>query len=314
MIILLYYFIQYITMKYKLFFLLIILSPLSFIDIEPYMEPAIEVYEIHEIKQDIEIGFVNPIFTINAYLEGNYYDYFANNSLDPAKHLNIEIDRTIKKHPQFMNNVSKIENITVTYIDDITVHNNEIGMFDILIFVHNEYVTLQEYHNMIEFMNNGGKVILLDGNSFFVEVEYKNNMMKLINGKGRQNITDTWIKGDVSAFYNPDEPLQSMNYIHIGSHFAVYRGEDYTNNFVYNHPIGISFKELYDKKFVSDVGSYEDNKVINPNADMIIKWSMDIKMYQLNNLIHFGIFASNYMHIVDIYNLFILSIYYMFNL
>ncbi len=38
--------------------------------------------------------------------------------------------------------------------------------------MHNEYVTMQEYYNLIRFIKAGGNAIILNGNAFFAEVDY----------------------------------------------------------------------------------------------------------------------------------------------
>lgn len=138
------------------------------------------------------VAMVKPVFTAAAY--AGYYTCFAGSTnyktcfdqpiLDGWAHSSGAVpfmDALIREgYPS--------ENIKV--INDITVHNGDIfdslgrPIYSTLVFFHNEYVTLREYHNMVNFMKAGGNVIILNGNAFFAEVIYDSatNYVKLVSG------------------------------------------------------------------------------------------------------------------------------------
>lgn len=70
-----------------------------------------------------------------------------------------------------------------------------IDKYDILVLGHQEYVTQREYDNLKHFVENGGTLILIDGNVFYAQVSYDrhHHSITLVKGHGwAYNGITTW--------------------------------------------------------------------------------------------------------------------------
>ena len=111
----------------------------------------------------------------------------------------------------FMEHVIKVApNATVTVIRDEDVNdghifsdqNNSTNAYNVLLLFHNEYATQEMYDNYRKFVENGGKIIFIDGNVFYAEVSYDQNNRTITLVKGhdwefdgevaRRSVSERW--------------------------------------------------------------------------------------------------------------------------
>ena len=157
------------------------------------------------------IAFIEPTFTHAAYAN-SFYVFYNKHINEPngkavttdLPFLTAQIDPIAEQSSShrflsLVNNVktllpnSKIQVLTDEGADAGAIFNkpiknddsnHTINAFDILILGHQEYVTQKEYNNFKQFVQNGGKIIFLDGNVFFAEVKYDrvNSTITLVKG------------------------------------------------------------------------------------------------------------------------------------
>jgi hypothetical protein len=151
----------------------------------------------------------------------------------------------------------------VTVIRDQDVHNgyifgedNGFNAYDILILNHDEYASQQMYDNYKKFVENGGTMILLDGNTFYAEVKYDplKNTITLVKGH------DWEFEFDKVARQGPHERWFDENRAWIGSNFLL---SDIKDNITFaNNPFNYTH--------------FEDNFVNNPNVTVILDYDARI--------------------------------------
>lgn len=152
----------------------------------------------------------------------------------------------------------------VTVIRDQDVHNgyifgedNGFNAYDILILNHDEYASQQMYDNYKKFVQNGGTMILLDGNTFYAEVKYDplKNTITLVKGHDWEFEFDKKV-----ARQGPHERWFEENRAWIGSNFLL---SDINDNITYaNNPFNYTH--------------FEDNFVNNPNVTVILDYEARI--------------------------------------
>ena len=152
----------------------------------------------------------------------------------------------------------------VIVVRDEDVHNGYIfgdsngsNAYDILIVNHDEYVSQQMYDNYRKFVQNGGTMILLDGNTFYAEVKYSpvNNTITLVKGHDWEYDFDKKV-----ARPGPHERWFDENREWIGSNFLL---SDINENITFaNNPFNYTH--------------FEDNFVNNPNVTTILDYEARI--------------------------------------
>jgi hypothetical protein len=152
----------------------------------------------------------------------------------------------------------------VIVITNEDVHNGYIfgqdgktNAYEVLILSHDEYVTQETYDNYRRFVENGGSIILLDGNFFYAEVEYNpfNNTITLV--KGHDWEYDSAMK---VARPGPHERYFDENREWVGSNFLL---SDINDNITFaNNPFNYTH--------------FEDSFVNNPNVTIIIDYEARI--------------------------------------
>jgi hypothetical protein len=152
----------------------------------------------------------------------------------------------------------------VTVINNEDVHNGyvfgqneESNAYDVLILNHDEYVTQEMYDNYRKFVQNGGSMIILDGNVFYAEVEYDpfNHTITLVKGHDWEFDSSRKV-----ARPGPHERYFDENREWVGSNFLL---SDINDNITFgNNPFNYTH--------------FEDNFVNNPNVTIIIDYEARI--------------------------------------
>ena len=237
--------------------------------IENWDEILIDIHQTQEklraMKAENSVAFVEPSFTYAAYNLDSFY-YFYNKYFDTPEGKNITTDLNymtgdIPADPDrdyfkpLMDSIKEFApQYDVSIIGDTDVNDGVIfrpdgtNSYDALFLLHNEYVTQKEYDNLRTFVNNGGTIVLLDGNIFYAEVTYD-----------RQYCTATLLKGhdwefDGKAVHKSvSERYYNETREWAGSNFMINSISDpvtFSNNpYNYSH--------------------FEENHVTNPN-DLIL--------------------------------------------
>ena len=140
----------------------------------------IGVYD--QIKKPL---IIIPTYTISAYLENGFYDFYNGkcNTCTTTK-----IQSTDKLGEQFSANAIKaLELLGYDSITDLELDKNPdtLSKYDKIIVLHNEYVTQKEFDAITSHPN----VIYLYPNALYakIDVNYINNTITLIRGHGYPN-------------------------------------------------------------------------------------------------------------------------------
>ena len=154
----------------------------------------------------IDIAFVLPSFTMAAY-DDSFYNFFRSHSdIQAGQYVSVDIHllssqvpsgidamnnhksialHKIRDHLSFLLPSSNFNDLDDKMVDEgLIFEANGANIYDIIILVHQEYVTQEEYSNFKKFVENGGIMILLDSNTFYAEVDYDNmnNQINLVKG------------------------------------------------------------------------------------------------------------------------------------
>ena len=142
-----------------------------------------------ELYREIGVGleqhnsvFVVPIFTMTAYGEHGFYNFFRDEcSTECLKDIPIRYE----SRPTFESSANTIKVLRLLgypYITDIEIDKNPsiLELFDKVILLHNEYVTYNEF----EAITKHPKVIYLHPNALYaqIEVDYEKESISLIRG------------------------------------------------------------------------------------------------------------------------------------
>jgi hypothetical protein len=270
---------------------------------------------------NLTVGIVKPSFTIAAYgqlkpdnpepiYNRSFYNFYKPyyDILDTGKRVTTDLEEmTVKISPkasslmeEYLPRYMKVmpdivkevfPNSNVSYLNDESIHNGNIfeqnnltftNTYDILIIYHEEYVTSQEYHNFKKFVQNGGTLIVMDGNIFYGEVKYDrlNDLLTLVEGHG--------VKFDGNAVTKSvRERWENETKIWLGSNFYEFSNRQYGPVFV-NNPFNYT--------------TVEDMYINNPNVKIILDYGSSdprykIATYEINygkgKIITLGIFGSS---------------------
>jgi len=137
------------------------------------------------------------------------------------------------KHLKWLLPESNIVRLIDQDVHEGAIFTNGTNKFDVIILVHHEYVTQQEYNNLKRFVANGGTMILFDGNVFYAEVKYdkENNKISLVKGHG-------WAFNGKSAWKSVYERWANESSEWVGSNYFCCYGDivNFANNpFNYTH-------------------------------------------------------------------------------
>lgn len=213
------------------------------------------------------IAFVEPTFTEAAYNEdGFYYFYFKYNHVEEGVPVTTDLNYMTGQIPREIDNryfepilerVKAEPNAQVSMIKDQDVHAGILfgpdgsRAYDVLILLHNEYVTQEGYDQFKSFVNSGGTIVFIDPNIFYAEVKYDEDTCIVTLVKGHDwEFDGTSVKKSVAERYF-DENKEWM-----GSNFVVRDIRDpveFDNNpFGYRH--------------------FEENYVNNPSAQVLLDY------------------------------------------
>jgi hypothetical protein len=253
----------------------------------------------------IKIGIVKATFTGGAYNDAFYKFYGKYVTSKPSANINTDINLLtgiIPNHavgnyalwyiPPMANQLKSIlPSGRVTILSDESVHRglifykNGTNAYDLLILGHQEYVTQKEYDNLKYFVNNGGKIIFLDGNVFYAEVRYNDtaNTVTLVKGHAWKFDGKVAKRDVIERWYNETKEWVGGNFWTVPVGKKIY----FTHNvFNYTH-----FEETYVNNpkdiIILDYGAYV------PTA----KIQTDIATYELNygkgEVIVLGLYGEN---------------------
>jgi hypothetical protein len=225
----------------------------------------------YEFGKGIRIALINPTFTSAAY-NNSFYVFYKKHSNTPygvnvTSDLNLLSSRVTNNKKELLSSVSSMiyllknvkwvtsqPNITlltdadldkgtifennngggnsVSHDNNSATSNNGINAYDVIILGHQEYVTQKEYDNLRQFVRSGGTMIILDGNVFYVEVEYDRNTQTVTLVKGH-----SWGFNGKSAWRSVSERWAKETSEWVGSNYLCYScGIKFTNNpFKYMH-------------------------------------------------------------------------------
>ena len=144
-----------------------------------------EIYnEIGILNDSQKTVFVVPIFTLTAYGDGGFYEFY-NGTCDERCIKGIPIRHELPPIYQSSDNSIKVLRLLgYPFITDIEIEKNPgiLKKFDKVIMLHSEYVTKNEFNAVIQHP----KVIYLHPNALHAEVEYSkdNDSLTLIRGHG----------------------------------------------------------------------------------------------------------------------------------
>ncbi len=165
-----------------------------------------------ELYRDIGVGFeqhnsvfVVPIFTMTAYSEPGFYNYFREEcDIECLKDIPIRYE----SRPTFESSASTIKVLRLLgypYITDIEIDKNPsiLELFDKVILLHNEYVTKNEF----EAITKHPKVIYLHPNALYaqIEVDYEKEAITLIRG---HNYPSSEIKNGFEWKFDNTHPFE----------------------------------------------------------------------------------------------------------
>ena len=267
------------------------------------------------------IALVKPVFTATAY--SSFYTYYPNPTLDPRNYLSFPIRDNwgTSLYGSVLKDVLVSDGYPsnrITIISDISVHKNLLydsdgnKLYDVLVFFHSEYVTIQEYTNTLQFIATGGNVIVANGNAFYAEVVYNEttNNLTLVRGHG---FDFDGVKASPTPSYrfynylsNDENPrFIGSTYCHIAT--GSFKGGTFNIDPLNPNPISLDMTERGYNLIADTYVPHEENCLETKNAQIIINWKLSdasrgegYKMYETfpmgplgGSLIHFGIFSSD---------------------
>jgi len=192
--------------------------------------------EVIFIVKNNNLGFFSKIAVIltvnnwNAYNNfggKSLYDYNSTNSIKSDK---VSFDRPFTKSSlkDFHDWAEKLinwmdsENILAEYITNVDIYQNSnlLSNYDVVIDVgHDEYITLQERNQVQNFVNNGGKFMVLGGNTYWWQVRIENDGRTLVCYKEPERDPELDVNNEIVTtrwydypLYNPETKLTGVTF------------------------------------------------------------------------------------------------------
>ena len=188
-------------------------------------------------NKNVTMALIAPTFTAAAYDNAfyNFYELYSNvhareNVTANLNLLSVHITKDdIQKAEIPMIKMIKnlkyvLPNLHIGLYSDSDVDSGLLSTinqhhrhYDIVVIGHQEYVTQREYDNLKQFVANGGKLIILDGNVFFAQVGYDiyTHTVTLIKGHG-------WSFNGKSAWKSVNERWGKETSQWVGSNYLCY--------------------------------------------------------------------------------------------
>ena len=283
---------------------------------------VLPLQEVRAEQREYEIAFVKPIFTATAYQTNGFYKFFrifhdisASTYVTHNLHL-LEVpivdDWGWSSGLNWFIHSPKIREFGISLgsnaivINDIDVHNGILFKSDgrirykTVVVGFSEYVTAEQYSEYRRFVEEGGKLVLLDANYFLAEVAYNKdaNTLRLVKGHGwsfdgkkaNKDVFRRWPKQNAEWTGSNYFPLRRLDVDYNGA---------MANN---SHPISVALRLRFGTYVFKDYVRHEENVVVNPRARIIALWSTHkedgrVAAYELRHkkgiVFHTGIFGDN---------------------
>jgi len=190
-----------------------------------------------DFGKGIDIALIRPTFTSAAYNYHGFYDFYRRyDNTFPNKNvttdlnlLRVKVDAVPLTYTSASTYamlsllhdikwVTAASNMTTLSDQDVDkgsiFHKDGTNAYDVIVLGHQEYVTQQEYDNLKQFVNNGGTMIILDGNVFYAQVSYDRatDTVQLVKGHG-------WAFNGKSAWRSIDERWANTTKNWVGSNY-----------------------------------------------------------------------------------------------
>ncbi len=197
---------------------------------------------------------VNTTITDNLYLLKNKpvphgpFPFYLHPEYTDIPYINYAylIEDLIQKHNQSM------VNLTDADVDQGKIFLEDgRNAYDILILLHNEYVSQTEYDNLKKFVSSGGTIVFTEGNVLYAEVKYNStsNTISLVKGhdwefdgkSANNSVGERWVE--------ENKEWMGSNFLDYSSYEPLYFG---FNPFNYTH--------------------YEEQHLTNPKATVLIDY------------------------------------------
>jgi hypothetical protein len=166
----------------------------------------------------------------------------------------IPLTNTVKKDvPTATVTVMRDEDVNDGHI--FNADNNKSNAYDLLLLFHNEYVTQSEYNNLKQFVNNGGKIVFIDGDVLYAQVRYdkQNHTISLVKGHDWQFDGKVARRSVPERWYNETKEW-------VGGNFLV---NDIHNNVTFaNNPFNYTH--------------FEEQFVNNPNDKILLNYEIKL--------------------------------------
>jgi hypothetical protein len=259
------------------------------------------------ISKTFSIALIKPTFTSAAYNKSFYKFYFLYVGVSHARKnvtndLNLlsnrvttPITRTstsgfaivyLFNHLRTLLPKAQIRVLSDADADSGSIFfKNGTNRYNVLVLGHQEYVTQKEYTNLKHFVSEGGMLILLDGNVFYVEVKYDRdtNTISFVKGHGWafngksawRSITERWAN-ETSQWVGSNYLCRSCQITFGNNPFRyVHHEEQYVTN--------------HNDRILLDYQAISSNKELKPVKPLIATYELK---YQKGKVLVFGIFSD----------------------
>ena len=249
------------------------------------------------------IAYVAHTFTTAAYNNAFYRFYLINKytprNANVTAGLKLLTSRVVDLPPKIIKHAylgltSNLQIITDEDVDNGSIFTSQnvngnifyVNRYDVLILGHQEYVTQKEYDNLKHFVENGGTLILLDGNVFYAQVSYDrhHHSITLVKGHG-------WAYNGVTAWKSVSERWAKETSQWVGSNFlpCVCPVTFANDPFEYRH---------HEEQYITN---HNDTILINYGAKLVTKHRVNYKPviatyeldYKKGNVIVLGLYSDD---------------------
>lgn len=221
-------------------------------------------YEVYKIPNHYKKTITN---SASALVPHNMPIIYNQVGLNKSKEINCE-DHLINSDMVHKVNLNKLGFDFQSISDELLDDKNTLNNVDILIFgSHNEYWTKSKAKNVINFINNGGKILLLGANHAWRQV-YRQKDRTWLHGHGlmKDPIFNELVKNYIGTYYTPSD-YQTYAGIKILDSKAMmkYFSIDVEKNFV----IGNGTRFDHCNKKILGISGHETDKLTNISEGFI---------------------------------------------